>query len=373
VTLERLVSDILDVSKIEAGRLEIEHRVFDLQGELASLIDLHQQRAHEKGLSFRAEYGERARGDFHGDSTRIKQVIGNILSNAAKFTSRGEVGLSIDVVDPDEAGQPSIVTFAVRDTGVGFDAKAAAGLFQRFSQADSTITRRFGGTGLGLSICRALAEMMDGEITAESEVGRGSLFRVTLPLVRERALAAYDAAQSSPAAVDAPDCSIAIERRDRPVRILLAEDHPTNQKVVQLILGPYGADILIVENGVEAVEASRVGEFDLILMDMQMPMMDGLAATRAIRRYEQTRPERPRTPIVMLSANAMSQHRLEALSAGADLHIAKPVTAESLIAGVAQALDLHAATPAPAVALQAPYGGENARSRSPIAENPAGA
>jgi PAS domain S-box-containing protein len=337
VTLERLVSDILDVSKIEAGRLEIEQRVFDLRDELGGLIDLHQVRAQEKGLSFRAEYGERARGDFHGDSTRIKQVLGNLLSNAVKFTAHGEVALSIDVEDP---AQPSIVTFEVRDSGVGFDTRTAAGLFQRFSQADTTITRRFGGTGLGLSICKALAEMMGGEITAESEPGRGSLFRVVLPLARHHTLADYDAGRAADRHAPAQAAGKPMESRGRVLRILLAEDHPTNQKVVQLILAPYGADIVIVENGVEAVEAMRIGAFDLVLMDMQMPVMDGLAATRAIRRYQQTLPDHPRTPIVMLSANAMSQHRLDALAAGADLHVAKPVTAETLIAGIGEALDM---------------------------------
>jgi len=341
VTLERLVSDILDVSKIEAGRLEIEHRVFDLQDELGSLIDLNQVRAQEKGLSFRAAFGDRARGEFHGDSTRIKQVLGNLLSNAVKFTSRGEVRLWIDLADPGEADQPSVVTFEVRDTGLGFDAKTGAGLFQRFSQADTTITRRFGGTGLGLSICKALVEMMGGEISAQSEVGRGSLFRVVLPLARNQSLEEYDAGLTAVQADPASANARRVTEREGALRILLAEDHPTNQKVVQLILAPYGVEITIAENGVQAVEAMRAGAFDLVLMDMQMPVMDGLAATRAIRRYEQSCPGRPRTPIVMLSANAMSQHRLDALAAGADLHVAKPVTAESLIAGIGEALDAH--------------------------------
>ncbi len=188
-----------DVSKIEAGRLEIEQRVFDLHDELGGLIDLHQVRAQEKGLSFHADYGPGARGDFHGDSTRIKQVLGNLLSNAVKFTAKGEVGLAVEVTDPDGPGRPSIMTFEVRDTGVGFEAEAGAGLFQRFSQADTTITRRFGGTRLGLSICKALAEIMGGEITARSQVGCGSVFRVTLPLARNQSLADYDAGFARPA------------------------------------------------------------------------------------------------------------------------------------------------------------------------------
>jgi PAS domain S-box-containing protein len=343
VTLERLVSDILDVSKIEAGRLEIEHRVFDLRGELGSLADLHQLRAQEKNLGFKAAYGDRARGEFHGDSTRIKQVLGNLLSNAVKFTAEGEVRLTIDVDDPATPDRPSRLIVEVADTGVGFDAAAGEGIFQRFSQADTTITRRFGGTGLGLSICKSLVEMMGGEITVQSALGDGSRFRVEIPLAREGSLAAYDAGAAGARPEASPAGGQPLAERDTPVRILLAEDHPTNQKVVELILEPYGAEITIVENGALAVEAMRNGGFDLVLMDMQMPVMDGLAATRAIRRDEARRDGGVRTPIVMLSANAMSQHRAEAFAAGADLHIAKPVTATTLVGGVAEALDLAAA------------------------------
>jgi len=178
---------------------------------------------------------------------------------------------------------------------------------------------------------------MGGEIGAESVPGRGSVFRVRLPLRRARALEAYDAGDRA----DAGRC--AAESELGPLRILLAEDHPTNQKVVELILAPYGVDLRIVANGAEAVGAARGGGFDLILMDMQMPVMDGLAATRAIRRDEAA--SRARTPIVMLSANAMAQHRLDALAAGADLHVAKPITAETLLAGIAEALEGAPAAP----------------------------
>ena len=334
VTLERLVSDILDLSKIEAGRLEIETRVFDLRHELTSLVELHQVRAQEKGLSFHAAFGERARGEFHGDSTRIKQVLGNLLANAVKFTGAGEVRLAIEVVEAGDA--PAQVRFEVSDTGVGFDAEAAAGLFQRFSQADTTITRRFGGTGLGLAICKALVEMMGGEIAARSEPGRGSCFVVTLPLARHQTLEAYDAGPGP--AGSGVACGEGPLETGAALRILLAEDHPTNQKVVELILAPYGVELVIVENGALAVEAARNGGFDLVLMDMQMPVMDGLAATRAIRRYEREHPGRAPAPIVMLSANAMAQHRLDALAAGANHHIAKPITPDSLLAGILAAL-----------------------------------
>jgi PAS domain S-box-containing protein len=352
VTLERLVSDILDISKIEAGRLEIEARVFDLRDELGSLIDLHQVRAQEKNLSFRAAFAPRARGEFHGDTTRIKQVLGNLLANAVKFTAAGEVRLAIDAEDPATPGQPCRLTFEVSDTGVGFDAEAGASLFQRFSQADTTVTRRFGGSGLGLAISKALVEMMGGEITAQSTPGRGSLFRVAIPLARHQALEAYDAGVTV-----RPDPALAsgqhVSDREAPLRVLLAEDHPTNQKVVELILAPYGAEITIVENGAQAVDAMQTGTFDVVLMDTQMPVMDGLAATRAIRLREESCPGCPRTPIVMLSANAMSHHRLDALAAGADLHLAKPVTAAALVAGIGEALEMQAARGAvPASALK---------------------
>ncbi|MDR3509669.1 MAG: ATP-binding protein [Caulobacteraceae bacterium] len=342
VTLERLVSDILDVSKIEAGRLEIEQRVFDLRDELESLVEMHRVRAHEKGLSFHTEFSTSARGQFHGDSTRIKQILGNLLSNAVKFTPAGEIRLAIDVVDGQVEAHRATIIFQVSDTGVGFDAAAGSNLFQRFSQADTTITRRFGGTGLGLSICRDLAAMMGGDISVQSAPGRGSHFRVVIPLPRHLPLDAYDAALAACGCETTGACAEPATMSEAPLRILLAEDHPTNQRVVQLILEPYGAEITIAENGAEAVEALGAADFDLVLMDMQMPIMDGLAATRAIRRRQQTQGG-ARTPIIMLSANAMSQHRQDAMDAGADLHLAKPVTAATLIAGISEALDMQAA------------------------------
>jgi two-component system, sensor histidine kinase len=346
VTLDRLVSDILDVSKIEAGRLDIEHRVFDLRHELGGLIDLHQVRAQEKNLAFRTEFGPRAQGEFKGDSTRIKQILGNLLSNAVKFTAGGEVHLTVDVADPATPDAPSVAEFAIRDTGVGFDAEAAAKLFQRFSQADTTITRRFGGSGLGLSICKALVELMDGEISAESTPGQGSVFRVRIPLARRQSLEPNAIGARPGAARD----SLRAGQGQRQLRILLAEDHPINQKVVQLILAPLEAQIVVVENGAEAVAAMAAGRFDLVLMDMQMPVMDGLAATRAIRLTERTKPGETPTPIVMLSANAMAQHRQDALAAGADLHVTKPITAATLIAGIAEALKVYANSDTTAVA-----------------------
>jgi PAS domain S-box-containing protein len=328
VTLERLVSDILDVSKIEAGQLDLESCPFDLEEALEPLAVMA-ARAEDKGLAFRVERTPEARGLFVGDSTRIRQVLGNLLSNAIKFTATGSVTVRIEAWpdNPDMPAAPHQLAFTVEDTGVGFNSGHASRLFERFNQADSTITRRFGGTGLGLSICRSLVVMMGGSIEARSTPGTGSRFRFVLPLDRAGSLADYDAREAAGGKA-APTLA------GRPIRILLAEDHPTNQRVVQLILGGQGAEVVIADDGAQAVAAFEAGVFDVVLMDMQMPVMDGLTATRAIRAFEASQPHRTRTPVVMLSANAMAEHRAESAAAGADSHVAKPITAVSLIAGI---------------------------------------
>ena len=327
VTLERLVSDILDVSKIEAGQFDIESRPFDLDEAILSCLEVARAKAEEQGVTFHVERGDTARGVFQGDSTRIRQVLGNLLSNAVKFTSKGSIVARIKVAG--SAARTTMLTLEVEDTGVGFDSQHAARLFERFNQADATITRRFGGTGLGLSICRSLVEMMGGEISAVSEVGKGSRFTVALPLSRIESVVDYNARTNE---VQLP--MVAVPDRQRPLRVLLAEDHPTNQRVVQLILGTQGAELVTCNDGAEALRAFESSLFDVVLMDMQMPVMDGLTATRAIRHVESRRRDRSRTPIIMLSANAMAEHRAHARTAGADLHVAKPITASSLLAGI---------------------------------------
>jgi CheY-like chemotaxis protein len=325
-TLERVVSDVLDFSKIEAGRLEIEARPFDLRDELDGLLEMFRLRAEEKGLAFPVDYGPDVCGEFLGDVVRIKQVLGNLLSNAIKFTTEGEVRTRVEIAGGE--GEPAIVTLEVQDSGIGFDDEVARRLFERFSQADGSITRRFGGTGLGLSISQALVEMMDGRISVVSAPGQGSRFTVTLPLPRGRPCSWCGPQAEAASAAPAPVEDFA------EIKVLLAEDHAINRRVIELILGPLGVEMTIVENGAAAVEAYAEGAFDLVLMDMQMPVMDGLAATRAIRAYERARPGRPRAAIIMLSANAMRQHSEDAAAAGADLHLPKPVTAASLLEAV---------------------------------------
>ena len=341
VTLERLVSDILDVAKIEAGHLDFSVGDMDLERELDGVIGTARVKAEAKGLAFHVERGPGARGDFLGDATRIRQVLSNLLSNAVKFTPEGEISVSIEVADDTPEPGVAMLTLTVRDTGVGFDAEAGEALFQRFSQADSTITRRFGGTGLGLSICRSLIEIMSGEITAQSRPGEGSCFTVSIPLSRTRSVAAHDAASDAAKARAAEQVSVAVGPTpwigDAPLKVLLAEDHPVNQRVVQAILSGGGMEVTTVGDGAQAVEAFTAGAFDLILMDMQMPVMDGLTATRAIRAAEQSA-GRPRTPLIMLSANAMAQHLQDAADAGADSHLAKPITPGSLMAAIEAAV-----------------------------------
>ena len=334
-TLERVVSDVLDFSKIEAGRLELDIQPFDLRPQLEGLADLFRARAEDKGLTYSVTCGAGVEGWFCGDVVRIKQVLGNLISNAVKFTTQGEVRVSADVHDRPFPDAPVLI-LKVCDTGIGFDDDVARRLFQRFSQADGSITRRFGGSGLGLSICQALVGMMGGEVRATSEPGRGSEFEVTLPLPRHQD---PGPAMSADAASAVAELAVGRAPDGGPLRILLAEDHVVNQRLVEVILDPMGVNLTIAQTGEEALRAYMTEDFALVLMDMQMPVMDGLAATRAIRDFEASLPNsRRRTPIIMLSANAMRQHVDEAIAAGADFHLAKPVSLASLRGAVARAL-----------------------------------
>lgn len=323
-TLARLLSDILDFSKIEAGKVEIERAPFDLRAELDASALLLQTQAADKKLQFDVTYGEHANGWFYGDATRIKQIVANLVSNAVKFTDQGEVHVFINWSEASE-----ILEIKVVDTGIGFDKETGRRLFQRFIQADTSITRRFGGTGLGLAICRGLIEAMGGGMNWESEPGEGSTFIVRIPLEREEA---PSGTMSQEAALD-----MAGVDQDAPLRILAAEDHPTNQKVLRLILEPLGVDLTLCDDGMAALKAYQAGRFDVVLMDMQMPVMDGLSATHAIREHERAH-NLPATPIVMVTANAMRQHRDQAIEAGANSHLAKPFTPASLMEAIEAAL-----------------------------------
>lgn len=330
--LERVLSDLLDYSKMEAGKLEIAKAPFNLTVDLCATVRAAQASAEAKGLSFSVVVTERARGVYDGDLLRVKQILYNLLSNAVKFTDAGAITLHVDAV-VDESGVTHL-GFEVRDTGIGFDARAADRIFQRFVQADANITRRFGGTGLGLAISRQLAQLMGGVLVANSTPGEGSTFRLRLPMERVGEAEPLVGPAHAPAEIVTPwslDGASAF-------RVLLAEDNPVNQRVVALILDSYGVDVTVVGDGHEALEIVQATHFDLVLMDLQMPGLDGLTAIRQIRERESSG-RRARTPIAILSANAMAHHREEALAAGADHHIAKPFTPQSLVEGMRDTME----------------------------------
>jgi two-component system, sensor histidine kinase len=316
-TLLSVLNDLLDISKIEAGRLELEATPFDIvevaHGAYATFTSI----ANTSGVSFSMTIDEAAAGLWRGDSVRVRQVIYNLISNALKFTREGEVRVSIDSI-PSASGKD--LTITIRDTGIGISPEALTTLFDKFVQADNTMTRRFGGTGLGLTICKQIVELMGGAIAVESRLGEGATFRVRLPLPW---LGPALPLPAPPAAGETPETSL------EGLRVLAAEDNVTNQLVLKTVLHSLGIQPVVVENGRLAVEAWAREPFDLILMDIQMPEMDGVAATQEIRRRE-AKAGGERTPIVALSANVMKHQVAEYLAAGMDAHLAKPINVAQL-------------------------------------------
>jgi signal transduction histidine kinase/CheY-like chemotaxis protein len=328
-TLDRLLSDILDLARMESRRLEIRNEAFHLGEALRAICGLVELRAQEKRLALRVDIDPLAERMVDGDADRIKQIILNLLSNAVKFTEQGSIALSVR--RGDLSGRGPVYQFEVKDTGIGFSDTDRERLFGRFEQADGSITRRFGGSGLGLSIANQLAGLMGGGIAVESVPGEGSTFRVWLPLP--------DAAAAAAAELGAPEPVSADGVR---LKVLLAEDHPVNRRVIELMLNMAGAEMTSVENGLQAVERFEAERFDLVLMDLQMPVMDGLTALRRIRAAEAAKGLSP-TPIVVLTANAMADHVAISLAAGADAHLTKPVTPKALFAAIEQVCTRQAA------------------------------
>jgi len=321
-TLQTLLSDILDLARVESGKLELTEDAFELAVVVREAAQLYAENARQKRLDFHVDIDLEDGVWVMGDAVRVKQVLTNLISNAVKFTSQGFVGLVVQQ-GQDRDGRP-VLRFTVEDSGIGFDAATRERLFTRFEQADGGITRKFGGSGLGLSICRQLADMMGGDLDCESEPGSGAALILTLPL---KPCAAPKTQEPADTAAQHADGA-------RAVRILVADDHPTNRRVIELILAQTPAKIVMAENGAEALEAFRADVFDLVLMDMQMPVMDGLTATQEIRLHEAAM-GMARTPIVMLTANAMPEHVAAGRAAGADHHLAKPFNAAELLSLVA--------------------------------------
>ncbi|HLY79610.1 MAG TPA: ATP-binding protein, partial [Caulobacteraceae bacterium] len=318
--LLRVLNDILDISKIEARKLEIEAVEFDLGETLGGVHATFAPVAAQRGLELNVQVGD-AEGLYLGDPTRVRQIVSNLVSNALKFTASGEIRVLA-------ARDASGFRIEVSDTGIGISPEVAATLFAKFAQADVSTTRRYGGTGLGLAISRELAEMMGGSITVASTPGKGSTFTVRLRLER-----IGPARRAPPPPAARQPTLLLTEPTPSKVRILAAEDNQVNRLVLKTLLNQIGLHPDIVSDGALAVEAWRHGAYDVILMDIQMPELDGLGATREIR-AEEAATGRPRTPILGLTANAMAHQIDEYIRAGMDGHVAKPIDVAKLFAAL---------------------------------------
>ena len=319
--LLNLINDILDLSKVEASQLELERTGFSVKDHLEKVTEMVAGRAREKGLALVCEIAPNVPADLVGDPTRLRQVLINLLGNAIKFTESGEVALR---VAPDAGSSvPTALRFTVSDTGIGIPSEKLGQVFEPFTQANSSTTRRFGGSGLGLTISKRLVELMGGRIWAESTVGKGSVFAFAVPFER---WAAADRPTAAPAGTgfNAPLPAL---------RILLAEDSPDNCTITVAYLQDTPYRVEIAENGTIACEKFTAGQYDLVLMDRQMPVMDGLTATRTIRAWEQAN-DRPPTPIIALTASALKGDREMCLAAGCTAYLSKPIKQEVLLQAI---------------------------------------
>jgi signal transduction histidine kinase/FixJ family two-component response regulator len=312
-TLLALLNDVLDMSKIEAGKMTVERVDFPVIQELQAAVRIWDPRASDKGLALEFQATPDMPIAIRADPLRIRQILFNLISNAVKFTEAGAIEVRLSTIKGE--GNQAFLILEVADTGCGIDPETLGRLFGEFEQGSTMVARKKGGTGLGLAISRRLAELMGGSLHVESEVGAGTAFTLTLP---------YLPAQSVIETSQAKD----IELANQPLRILVAEDHPTNQKIVSLLLSTMGWTLIMANDGQEALEAAAQEVFDAILMDMQMPIMDGLEATRQLRQksgYTQT------VPIIALTANAMDHHRIAFQEAGATAFVSKPIDPNTLI------------------------------------------
>ncbi len=320
-SLLAIINDILDFSKIEANRLELEDIGFSLKDDVIDpVIDPLKLKAQEKGLQVYAQFGEGVPLALCGDPMRVRQILINLIGNAIKFTDQGSVRLHTS--ERERQSGRSLLHFEILDTGIGIEGDQLAGIFSSFSQADNSTSRRYGGTGLGLAISKQLVELMGGQIGVDSMPGRGTRFWFDIPFGRQ-----------SQAQQEALERDTASSDRTAPAslstRVLLAEDNLVNVEICREMLDILGCDVSVVNNGEDALQALASNRFDMVLMDCQMPIMDGYQATREWRRREQQTQE-PRIPIIAVTANAMEADRQQALEAGMDDHLGKPYVLQEL-------------------------------------------
>jgi signal transduction histidine kinase/ActR/RegA family two-component response regulator len=321
-TLAELVSDIIDLARLESSKITVAQDEFNLAQTINTAATPYRLQAAKKKIGFSVVITPDVEERVHGDAVRLRQILGNLMSNAVKFTDKGEVRIMVDRPDPSRP----LMRFRVQDTGVGFDDALKSRLFERFHQGDGSSTRRHGGTGLGLAISRQAATLLGGDLDCESVPGRGAVFTLTLNLPPgEAAAAPAEPLSENPSS----------HEEGHALRVLVVDDHPTNRRVVEMILDQVGAERVSVQNGQEALEAYLNDRFDVVLMDIQMPVMDGLTATRTIRLHEREC-DRPATPVIILSANALPEHIEAGRAAGADRHLAKPISAAALLHAIAE-------------------------------------
>jgi signal transduction histidine kinase/CheY-like chemotaxis protein len=313
-----IINDILDFSKIEAGKLDLDPVAFNLRDCVEDTVRLLTVRARQKGLELSCTVQPDVPEHIVGDPLRLRQIVLNLASNAVKFTESGRISLEVSASALPEGRE---LEFAVRDTGIGIPPEKQRCIFHAFAQADGSMTRRFGGTGLGLTISSRLVEMMGGKIWVESRPGEGSCFRFTIHAGNAEAAEVPVPAVRETAPADIPAC--------HPLHILVAEDHQVNQQIIMRMLRKYGHSPVLADNGREALQALIRDTFDLILMDVQMPVMNGLEAAQAIRRSE--RDSGRHVPIVAMTAHAMKGDRELCLESGMDGYLSKPVRVRELL------------------------------------------
>jgi signal transduction histidine kinase/CheY-like chemotaxis protein len=338
--LFELINDLLDISKIEAGHLSLSEGLFNLRELVESTLALLRPRAEGQGLSLRLDFDASAAGWVQGDAKRLAQVLLNLLGNAIKFTREGGVAVSVRR-EPDNE-----LLFAVQDSGIGIAPSKHELIFQPFTQADGSVTRFFGGTGLGLSITRSLVQMMGGRIWLESEPGQGSTFFVALPLP---AIAAPEGAKAAEGTLPGAAAAAQIAPQD----ILLCEDNEVNVLMIEAMLTPHGHRVTVAENGALGLQRLREQAFDLVLMDVQMPGMDGHSTTRELRRLEAEQGW-PRTPVIALTAHAFESDARASQEAGCDDHLTKPISQAELLQALARHGRPASAQPPPPRAAAAP-------------------